>query len=175
MNDQKIYRWAGICSLAAQAFFFIEFPFYLVRSGVSSVTDAAKLADYTVRNGTNIMTCTFLDLIILTLVMIFLAGFRIGLNVEPMEDGVNGLLFELNEIYSEMGQSATTDFDEKNSHDNSILNVLESNGLLIYFQLDKDWHYREGERRWVALNDKSGWRRAEIVNGKVSIAQLHVR
>ena len=92
-----------------------------------------------------------------------------------MEDCVNGLLFELNEIYSEMGQSATTDFDEKNSHDNSILNVLESNGLLIYFQLDKDWHYRAAERRWVALNDKSCWRRAEIENGKVSIAQLHVR
>src|SRR6201994_724866 len=88
---------------------------------------------------------------------------RIGLNVEPMEDCVNALLFELNEIYSEMGQSATTDFDEKNSHDNSILNVLESDGVLIYFQLDKDWHYREGERRWVALNDKSCWRRAEIV------------
>lgn len=100
---------------------------------------------------------------------------RIGLKVEPMEDCVNGLLFELNEIYSEMGQSATTDFDEKNSHDNSILNVLESGGLLIYFQLDKDWHYRAEERRWVALNDKSSWRRAEIVKGKVSISQLHVR
>ncbi len=100
---------------------------------------------------------------------------RIGLNVEPMEDCVNGLLFELNEIYSEMGQSATTDFDEKNSHDNSILNVLESTGLLIYFQLDKDWHYRAEERRWVALNDKSSWRRAEIVKGKVAISQLHVR
>jgi hypothetical protein len=100
---------------------------------------------------------------------------RIGLNVEPMNDGVNGLLFELNEIYSEMGQSATTDFDEKNSHDNSILNVLESSGLLIYFQLDKDWHYRSEERRWVALHDKSSWRRAEIVKGKVSISQLHVR
>ena len=45
-----------------------------------------------------------------------------------MEDSVNGLLFELNEIYSEMGQSATTDFDEKNSHDNSIIKVMESNG-----------------------------------------------
>jgi hypothetical protein len=74
-----------------------------------------------------------------------------------------------------MGQSATTDFDEKNSHDNSILNVLESTGLLIYFQLDKDWHYRAEERRWVALNDKSSWRRAEIVKGKVAISQLHVR
>jgi hypothetical protein len=92
-----------------------------------------------------------------------------------MEDCVNGLLFELNEIYSEMGQSATTDFDEKNSHDNSILNVLESSGLLIYFQLDKDWHYRAEERRWVALNDKSSWRRAELVKGKVAISQLHVR
>src|ERR1700692_2082082 len=100
---------------------------------------------------------------------------RIGVNVEPMEDSVNGLLFELNEIYSEMGQSATTDFDEKNSHDNSILNVLESSGLLIYFQLDKDWHYRAEERRWVALNDKSSWRKAEMLKGKVAISQLHVR
>jgi hypothetical protein len=100
---------------------------------------------------------------------------RIGLNVEPMDDAVNGLLFELNEVYSEMGQSASTDFDEKNSHDNSILNILESSGLLIYFQLDKDWHYRSEERRWVALNDKSSWRKAEIVKGKVAISQLHVR
>jgi hypothetical protein len=100
---------------------------------------------------------------------------RIGLNVEPMEDAVNGLLFELNEIYSEMGQSATTDYDERNSHDNSILNVLESSGLLIYFQLDKDWHYRSEERRWVPLNDKSSWRKAEMLKGKVAISQLHVR
>jgi hypothetical protein len=100
---------------------------------------------------------------------------RIGLNVEPMEDAVNGLLFELNEIYSEMGQSATTDYDERSSHDNSILNVLESSGLLIYFQLDKDWHYRSEERRWVALNDKSSWRKAEMIDGKAVISQLHVR
>jgi len=100
---------------------------------------------------------------------------RIGLNVESMDDSVNALLFELNEIYSEMGQSATTDYDERNSHDNSILNVLESTGVLIYFQLDKDWHYRSEERRWVALNDKSSWRKAEIVKGKTTISQLHVR
>lgn len=100
---------------------------------------------------------------------------RIGLCVEPMEDNVNALLFELNEIYSEMGQSATTDYDERNSHDNSILNVLEASGVLIYFQLDKDWHYRAEERRWVALNDKSSWRKAEMVKGKLTISQLHVR
>ena len=100
---------------------------------------------------------------------------RIGLNVEPMDDSVNSMLFELNEIYSEMGQSASTDFEEKSSHDNSIVNILESSAMLIYYQLDKDWHYRSEERRWVALNEKSSWRKAEIVAGKVAISQLHVR
>jgi hypothetical protein len=100
---------------------------------------------------------------------------RIGLNVEAMDDSVNALLFELNEIYSEMGESATTDYDEKNSHDNSIIKVMEAAGTLIYYQLDKDWHYRGEERRWVALNEKSQWRKAELVKGKVTISQLHVR
>ena len=100
---------------------------------------------------------------------------RIGLKAEPMDDAVNTLLFELNEIYAEMGQSASTDFDERNSHDNSIVNIMESRGVLIYFQLDKDWHYRSEERRWVPLNDKSSWRKAEMVKGKVAISQLHVR
>jgi hypothetical protein len=100
---------------------------------------------------------------------------RIGLNAEPMNETVNAMLFELNEVYSEMGQSASTDFDEKNQHDNSIINILESSGMLIYYQLDKDWHYRSEERRWVALNEKSSWRKAEIVKGKVAISQLHVR
>ena len=100
---------------------------------------------------------------------------RIGLKVDSLSDDVNALLFELNEIYSEIGQSASTDFDEKNQHDNSILNIMETTGLLIYFQLDKDWHYRSEERRWVALNDKSSWRKAEISKGKVRVAQLHVR
>jgi len=100
---------------------------------------------------------------------------RIGLKVDSMSEDVNSMLFELNEIYSEMGQSATTDFDERNQHDNSILNIMESSGLQIYYQIDKDWHYRKEERRWVALNDKSSWRKAEIVKGKISVSQLHVR
>lgn len=100
---------------------------------------------------------------------------RIGLKVESLSDNVNALLFELNEMYSEMGQSASTDFDEKNQHDNSITNIMETAGLLIYYQLDKDWHYRSEERRWVALNDKSSWRKAELAKGKVKVSQLHVR
>jgi Serine dehydrogenase proteinase len=99
----------------------------------------------------------------------------IGLNAEPLEDEVNQLLFDLNEVYSEMGQSASTDFDERNSHDNSIANILEGRGLQVFYQMDKDWHYRTEERRWVALNDKSGWRRAQEINRKLTISVFHIR
>ena len=47
--------------------------------------------------------------------------------------------------------------------------------MLIYFPLGKDWHCRSEERRWVAMNDKSGWRKVEISKGKAAISQLHVR
>jgi hypothetical protein len=100
---------------------------------------------------------------------------RIGLHVESLEEGINGLLLELNEIYAEMGQRASVDFDERNSHDNSILNIMEGCGLQIFYQTDKDWHYRTEERRWVALNEKSCWRKAELVSGKLSVSIFHVR
>ena len=100
---------------------------------------------------------------------------RIGLKAEPLADEVNHLLFDLNEVYSEMGQSASTDFDERNSHDNSIANILEGKGQQVFYQLDKDWHYRREERRWVALNDKSGWRKAQMSKGKLSISVFHIR
>lgn len=100
---------------------------------------------------------------------------RIGLNAQPLDETVNRLLLELNELYSEMGQRASTDFDERNSHDNSILNIIEGRGLQVFFQNDKDWHYRAEERRWVTLNDKSGWRRAELIDGKPTVSVLHVR
>jgi len=100
---------------------------------------------------------------------------RIGLNAEPLDEEINRLLLELNETYSEMGQRASTDFDERNSHDNSILNILEGRGLQIFYQNDKDWHYRNEERRWVSLNDRSSWRKAEMVNGKLTVSIFHIR
>ena len=99
----------------------------------------------------------------------------IGLNAEPLNEEINRSLFELNELYSEMGQRSSTDFDERNSHDNSILNIIEGKGLQILYQNDKDWHYRTEERRWVSLNDKSSWRNAEFVNGKQVVSIFHVR
>ena len=100
---------------------------------------------------------------------------RIGLDAEPLDEEINRLLLELNETYSEMGQRASTDFDERNSHDNSILNILEGRGLQIFYQNDKDWHYRTEERRWVSLNDRSSWRKAEMANGKLTVSIFHIR
>jgi len=100
MNDQKIYRWAGICSVAAQAFFFIEFPFYMVRTPFPGMTDPVKLADYTVLNGTNIMTCVFLDFILLALIMIFLAGFRhLIRQAGPQHEWLGVLVFGVGLVY----------------------------------------------------------------------------
>jgi hypothetical protein len=99
---------------------------------------------------------------------------RIGLNAQPMDAETNDLLLELNGLYSDMGQRAITDYDESNHHDNQIANILERRGLQVYFQFDKDWHYRAEERRWVSLNDESSWRRVERVGGKVKESRLHI-
>jgi hypothetical protein len=100
---------------------------------------------------------------------------RIGLDAEPLDVSTNQLLLELNEIYAEMGQRSSTDFDERNSHDNSILNIIEGKGTQIFFQTDKDWHYRAEERRWVSLNEKSSWRKAEMIDGKLNVSTFHIR
>ena len=85
------------------------------------------------------------------------------------------LLQELNLIYSEMGQRAITDFDEANHHDNEITNILEATGLQVFYQVEKDWHYRKEERRWVPMNDLSAWYRAQRRNGRLVKSKFHIR
>lgn len=99
---------------------------------------------------------------------------KIGLEVMPMQKEINELLLELNGLYSEMGQRATTDFDECKSHSNEILNILETSNLQVYFQNDKDWFYRSEERRWITLNDNSNWRKIERVRGKMKKSIFHI-
>jgi len=55
--------------------------------------------------------------------------------------------------------------DKRSSHDNSIRNILEGVGLQILYQNGKGWHYRSEERRWVSLDDRSSWRKAEWSTG----------
>jgi hypothetical protein len=99
----------------------------------------------------------------------------IGLNVKALTPEVNDLLLELNELYSEMGQTAVTDYDELNNHNNEILNIIECSGIQVYYQNDKDWHYRKEERRWVSLNVKSSWRKMEGAGDEVRSSIFHIR
>jgi hypothetical protein len=99
---------------------------------------------------------------------------RVGLKVSHLTPEINSLLLELNELYSEMGQRATTDFDDTHAHSNEILNIWEASGILVHFQQDKDWFYRTEERRWISLNDNSTWRRTLKVGNKIQKSILHI-
>lgn len=99
---------------------------------------------------------------------------KIGLPARRMLPEISGLLLELNGLYSEMGQKATTDFDEIRAHGNEILNIIEGRDLQVFYQQEKDWFYRSEERRWITMNDESSWRRIERVRGKLRRSTLHV-
>jgi hypothetical protein len=98
---------------------------------------------------------------------------KIGLNAAALPGDVNALLLELTRLYSEMGQKATTDFDEIRAHGNEILNILEGQNLQVFYQHDKDWFYRSEERRWITMNDNSSWRKIERSGGKLQRSVMH--
>jgi ATP-dependent protease ClpP protease subunit len=100
---------------------------------------------------------------------------QIGLHAKELAPDLEHQLMELNEIYSEMGQRFRTDHDEFNHHDNEIVNILETSGTQIYFQVDKDWHFRQSDRTWVFTNEKSHWHVWRNVDGKMVDDQLHIR
>ena len=99
---------------------------------------------------------------------------KIGLPVTRMNPNVNRLLLQLNSLYSEMGQKATTDFTEIKAHNNEIINIWEAENLQVFYQMDKDWFYRSEERRWITMNDQSSWRKLERINGKSRPSILHI-
>ena len=100
---------------------------------------------------------------------------RIGLNVADLDAELNGLLLDLHELYSEMGQEAVTYYDEQNSHNNEIVNIIESSGVQVHYQIDQDWHYRAEERRWVTMDDSSSWRKVEQIGEETVRSVFHVR
>jgi len=100
---------------------------------------------------------------------------RLGLKVQEIPAELDSLLQQLNLLYSEMGQRAITDYDEENHHDNEITNILEGAGAQVFYQVEKDWHYRKEERRWVAMNDVSSWFRCRKKDGRMVKDKLHIR
>jgi len=99
---------------------------------------------------------------------------KIGLRAERLPADVNRLLLQLNGCYSEMGQKATTDFDELRAHSNEISNIWEAQGAQVYYQQDRDWFYRSEERRWITMNDNSGWRRIAREGKRSKRSLLHI-
>jgi hypothetical protein len=99
----------------------------------------------------------------------------LGLRVVDLDPETESLLQELNLVYSEMGQRVITDYDEENHHDNEVTNVLEGRGLQVFFQVEKDWHYRTEERRWVSMNDVSAWYRCNKRGRRVVRTKFHIR
>ncbi|MFV8750570.1 SDH family Clp fold serine proteinase [Nannocystaceae bacterium ST9] len=98
---------------------------------------------------------------------------RIGLPAKPLAPEVDELLIQLSRLYAEMGQRADTDFDPRNYHSNEIRKIVETRSVQLYYQVDKDWHYRETERRWSSLHDRSSWREMRTLAGEVHGKVVH--
>jgi hypothetical protein len=100
---------------------------------------------------------------------------RLGLRVREMNPRIETLLRGLNDLYATLSHVHTVDYDEFNNHTNEICNVLEHEGRQIFYQVNKDWHYRKEERRWVTMNDKSAWQIVEPKGKGWTQRTLHIR
>jgi hypothetical protein len=99
---------------------------------------------------------------------------RLGLKVVDMRHDVLDLLLDLHHTYSEMGQKCTTDLDETHAHTDEYTNIIESTGMQLLYEVNQDWFYRVEERRWVTMNDHSGWRMLQREDGGVVRTDLHM-
>jgi len=100
---------------------------------------------------------------------------KLGLNIRDLGAREAALLRELNALYSHMANPILTDYDQENHHNHEICNILEIRDRQIYYQVDKDWHYRKEERRWIATDDKSGWKRVTFKNKRWLPETFYIR
>lgn len=54
-------------------------------------------------------------------------------------------------------------------------NILELVGRQVFYQVDKDWHYRSEEKRWVPMNDQSDWYQCAERDGKWLPEKIFIR
>lgn len=99
---------------------------------------------------------------------------RLGLPVRKIDPKVGAKVDRLMELYYEMNQSARTDFDQENYHNNQISNIVEGHNRQYVYQYDKDWFYRREEKRWMSLNDHSSWHKFFVEKGRIKKVRVHL-
>ena len=82
---------------------------------------------------------------------------KLGLNILPIETKMQDILNNLQLLYSEMTEEKITDYDNTSFHDNSIYSITETVGVQVTYQQNYDKFYRESEKRYITINDQSGW------------------
>lgn len=100
---------------------------------------------------------------------------RIGIKAIELPDTINEDLVELNEVYAEICKRCRTDFSPLHYHDNEVLNVIECYGKMIYYKLDKEWHFTESDKVWRYTNEKSTYRCRTGLGENAKDMELHVR
>ncbi len=100
---------------------------------------------------------------------------KLGLNIRELAPAVDALLRDLTQVYSEMAHAKITDYDTSNYHNGEICNILELVSRQVYYQVDKDWHYRNEEKRWVPMNDQSSWYLSTEHKGKWLPEKIFIR
>jgi hypothetical protein len=100
---------------------------------------------------------------------------RLGLNAKPLSSELNELLLQLNSLYSELAKEIVVDRDAHNYHRTVVANITEATGSQLVYQFDNDWHYSKTQKKWVTMNDESGWYKSKFVKNKVVRNRFYIR
>jgi len=92
---------------------------------------------------------------------------KIGLNVKAISDEIQVNLNNLQLLYGELTDEMISDYDNNSYHNQSIYSVIETTGVQIVYQNNFDKFYRENEKRYITLNDLSGWHKTTKTKLKV--------
>jgi ATP-dependent protease ClpP protease subunit len=95
---------------------------------------------------------------------------KIGLPVKKLDDDVLQILNEMQHAYNEITEEQITDYDSFSYHDNTIYSVVEMQGMQLFYKHDYDKLYRETEKRYILVNDNSGWSQVSF-DGKTENTQ----
>lgn len=139
MSNARIYRISGICALAAIAITCCEYPLYMVRGTFPGLSDSAGMVEFTARNAHNIYSCLLLEGVIVTLIMVFLAGLRHMIGVaSPQHEWLATIMFGLGIVYlaltlvADSLQAATAVDAQSTSPDGTIVRAIFESMLLMY-------------------------------------------